>query len=82
MYTENDFGMPFLDLLNADGGSEKIAEIIDKLEALQLAIAIDSPSAELEIATELTNDFTKTEDTPLQYKGIVKSVSSNDPPTM
>lgn len=77
LYTENDFGMPFLHLLNA-GGAEKIGDMIDKLTALQLANEVGAQAAELEIAMDLINDFTNTEEISLEYKGVNQSTNESD----
>ena len=78
LYSENDFGMPFLHLLSMGGGCEKIGDMVEKLTALKLANELGSQAAELEIAVDLINDFTNTEEMSLEYKGVNLSNSEND----
>ncbi len=77
LYMENDFGMPFLYLLNA-GGAKKIGGMIEKLNMLQLVAELGNQDAELEIAMNLINDFTNTEQIGLNFHGIDVPNNEND----
>lgn len=67
LYTENDFGMPFLSILNTEG-PDRIGELISHLEILQLAIELQSDSLEITTAYNFTNIISNTEEKNLDLK--------------
>lgn len=68
LYTENDFGMPFLRIFS-DGGAKKISGILSNLKALQYAIEKEDKSAELFIAMRIMDKCTNTSGRNLEYEG-------------
>ncbi|MBE5739055.1 MAG: hypothetical protein E7354_04955 [Clostridiales bacterium] len=77
LYTQNDFGMPFLFLLQ-EKGTAAIGELLERIELLRLTIETNNPSAEVALAYDFTNLMSKTLAPELEFEGIVQDNTNSN----